>query len=195
MTKLSEVREIAREAADLKISFMPFFIKAVSNALFRYPVLNSSFDESYSNVIFKKAHNIGVAMDTKVGLAVPVIKNVEKLSVRQIANELNRLMQAGKEGAFSNEDLAGGTFSVSNIGIIGGTYTKPVILPPQVGIIAMGRSKVIPTFDPHGNVKPEEVVYLSAAADHRIIDGATMANFITLIKKQIENPYLLFLNV
>lgn len=134
-------------------------------------------------------------MDTKVGLAVPVIKNVEKLSITEIGQELNRIMLTGKEGTFSNEDLAGGTFSISNIGVIGGTYTKPVILSPQVGIVAIGRSKVVPTFDASGNLKPEEVVYLSAAADHRLIDGATMANFITAIKKQVENPYLLFLNV
>lgn len=174
---------------------MPFFIKAASNALSKYPVLNSSFDANFNNVIYKKSHNIGVAMDTKVGLAVPVIKNVKNLSVIEIARELNRLMMAGKEGTFSSEDLADGTFSISNIGIIGGTYTKPVILPPQVGIIAIGRSKIVPTFDSTGSVKPEEVVYLSAAADHRLIDGATMANFITAIKRQIEDPYLLFLNV
>lgn len=173
---------------------MPFFIKAASNALFKYPIINSSFDDTYSNIIYKKPHNIGVAMDTKIGLAVPVIKNVETLNVIQIAKELNRLMLAGKEGTFSSNDLTGGTFSISNIGVVGGTYTKPVILPPQVGIIAIGRSKIVPTFDANGNVKPEEVVYLSAAADHRIIDGATMAKFITLIKKQIENPYLLFLD-
>lgn len=189
------MRKIAKEVTDLKISFMPFFIKATSNALLKYPILNSSFDENYTNVIYKKPHNIGVAMDTKVGLAVPVIKNVHKLNVLEIAKELNRLMTAGKDGVFTNEDLTGGTFSVSNIGVIGGTYTKPVILPRQVGIVAMGRSKVVPTFDSNGHVKPEEVVYLSAAADHRLIDGATMANFITAIKRQIENPYLLFLNV
>lgn len=173
---------------------MPFFIKAASNALLKFPILNSSFDENY-NVIYKKSVNIGVAMDTKVGLAVPVIKNVQNLNTIEIAQALNRLMAAGKEGTFSSEDLVGGTFSISNIGVIGGTYTKPVIQPPQVGIIAIGRVKVVPTFDSSGNLKPEEVVYLSAAADHRLIDGATMANFITAIKKQIENPYLLFLNV
>lgn len=174
---------------------MPFFIKATSNAILKYPILNSRFNESYTSVIYKKSHNIGVAMDTKIGLAVPVIKNVQNLSILEIARELNRLMIAGKDGIFSNEDLADGTFSISNIGVIGGTYTKPVILPPQVGIIAIGRSKVVPTFDRNGNVRPEEVVYLSAAADHRLIDGATMANFITAIKKQIEDPNLLFLNM
>lgn len=195
MTKLSELRKTVKDLTDKKLSFMPFFIKAASNALLKYPILNSSFDDSYSNVIYKKSHNIGVAMDTKIGLAVPVIKNVENLNVMQIAEELQRVMRAGKEGTFSSEDLNGGTFSISNIGVVGGTYTKPVILPPQVGIVAIGRSKVVPTFDLNGNLKAEEVVYLSAAADHRIIDGATMANFITFIKKQIENPQLLFLNL
>lgn len=194
VTKLSKVRKSCKNDIDIKLSFMPFFIKAISNALLKYPILNASFDDGCNNIIYKNQHNIGVAMDTKIGLAVPVIKNVDKLSIIDISRELQRLMERGKDGTFSNEDLAGGTFSISNIGIIGGTYTKPVILPPQVGIMAIGRSRIVPTFDCNGNVKPEEILNLSASADHRIIDGATAANFITLVKKQIENPYLLFLS-
>lgn len=97
---------------------MPFFIKAVSNALHRYPIINSSLDDNCENVIYKSSHNIGVAMDTAVGLAVPVIKNVQNLGVVQIAEELHRLMARGKQGNFATEDLVDGTFSISNIGIV-----------------------------------------------------------------------------
>ncbi|EFA11496.1 lipoamide acyltransferase component of branched-chain alpha-keto acid dehydrogenase complex, mitochondrial [Tribolium castaneum] len=198
VTQLSQLRQTLKklpETQDLKLSFMPFFIKAASNALQRFPVLNASLDENCENVTYKSEHNIGVAMDTKVGLAVPVIKNVETLSIIEISNELNRLIKSGRSGSFSPQDLAGGTFTISNIGAIGGTYMKPVIMPPHVAIVALGASQVVPRFDDAGNVVPVEVLNLSGAADHRIIDGATMARFVQTLKRQIENPYLLFLNL
>lgn len=145
VTELSKIRNKMKQSfADnnLKLSFMPFLIKAASNALVKYPVLNSVLDEKCENVTYKSTHNIAVAMDTKLGLAVPVIKNVEALSIGAITRELNKLMESGKKGVFKQEDLVGGTFTISNIGIIGGTYTKPVILPPQVAIIAFGAIKV-----------------------------------------------------
>lgn len=104
------------DAIELKLSFMPFFVKAVSNALLKYPILNSSILEDEGKVCYKGSHNIGVAMDTKNGLAVPVIKNVQKLNVLEIAQELNRLMKSGKDGSFSTNDLTGATFTISNIG-------------------------------------------------------------------------------
>lgn len=198
VTKLAQLRQAVKEEclkSGVKISYMPFFIKAASNGLLKYPVLNASVDSNCENITYKSSHNIGIAMDTKVGLAVPVIKNVQDLSVIEIAKELNRLMISGKEGTFSASDLTGGTFAISNIGVIGGTYTKPVILPPQVAIIALGTSRVLPRFDADMKVIPEEIICVSGAADHRVVDGVSMASFINLLKKQIENPYLLFLNL
>lgn len=198
VTKLSKLRlEVKEEflAQGIKISYMPFFIKAISNALVKYPILNATVDANCENVTYKASHNIGIAMDTKVGLAVPVISNCQSLTIVEIAKELNRLMTAGKTGSFDPKDLAGGTFTLSNIGAIGGTYTKPVILPPQVALLALGAAKLLPRFDKDMNVIPEEIVSLSGAADHRVVDGATMANFSNAFKRQIENPSLLFLNL
>jgi 2-oxoisovalerate dehydrogenase E2 component (dihydrolipoyl transacylase) len=197
VSKLSELRRTIKtlpEGQDLKLSFMPFFIKAASNALQRYPVLNATLDTSGENIVYKGQHNIGIAMDTKAGLAVPVIKNVQKLTIIEINNELNRLIASGRNGTFSPQDLSDGTFTISNIGAIGGTYMKPIIMTPQVAIIALGTSQVVPRFDDANNVIPVEVLNLSGAADHRIIDGATMARFVQTLKKQIQEPYLLFLN-
>jgi len=198
VTKLSKLRKELKnlpELKDTKITFLPFFIKAASNALQRYPVINSSIDEKCENIVYHKHHNIGVAMATSQGLAVPVIKNVESLTVVEIASELNRLILCGKEGNFSLSDLSGATFSISNIGIVGGTYTKPVILPPQVAIFAVGMTQVLPRFDEAGNIVAEEIINISGSADHRVIDGVSMASFINHLKKQIENPNLLFLNL
>ncbi|KAJ8932240.1 hypothetical protein NQ314_014815 [Rhamnusium bicolor] len=169
--------------------------KATSNALQRYPIVNASVDENCENIIYHKNHNIGIAMDSKAGLAVPVIKNVESLSILEIATELNRLIKSGRDGTFLPKDLTEGTFAISNIGTIGGTYTRPIILPPQVAIIALGSSQLLPRFNENGNVVAEEIVNISASADHRILDGATIAKFTQVLKKQIENPYLLFLNI
>lgn len=190
-----DVRTQLEEAGNVKLSAMPFFIKAASNALRRFPALNASVDENCTNVTFRSAHNIGVAMDTKVGLAVPVIKNVQQLSVMEIAQELNRLMQSGKSGNFQPDDLSNGTFTISNIGAIGGTYMKPVILSPQVAIIAIGATKTLPRFDKDMKVIAEDIVQLSGAADHRVVDGATMAKFVNLLKRQIETPHYLFLDI
>nr|XP_023027643.1 lipoamide acyltransferase component of branched-chain alpha-keto acid dehydrogenase complex, mitochondrial [Leptinotarsa decemlineata] len=195
VTELSKVRSNLRESHDTKLSLVPFFVKAVSNALQRYPIINASVDEHCENIIYHKSHNIGIAMDTALGLAVPVIKNVENLSIMEISSELQRLIENGKDGNFSPSDLSGGTFTVSNVGSIGGTYTKPLILTPQVAIIAVGATKIVPGFDSSKNIIAEEIINISGSADHRIIDGATMARFVKVLKKQLENPYLLFLNM
>lgn len=103
---------------DVKITYLPFFLKAVSNGLGRFPVLNASLDEKQENITYYKSHNIGVAMDTPTGLAVPVIKNVETKDVIQISREIMRLQALGKQSKFSQNDLSGGTFSFSNIGAV-----------------------------------------------------------------------------
>jgi len=119
MSALVKLRkELKKQNKDIKISYLPFIIKACSQALNNYPILNSSVDSKCENIIYKGSHNIGLAMDTKDGLLVPNIKNVQQLSINQIANELNRLQQLGKEGKLSTDDLTGGTFSLSNIGAV-----------------------------------------------------------------------------
>lgn len=121
---------------------MPFFIKAASLALLKYPELNSLLDSSNEYLIVKAAHNIGVAMDTANGLVVPNIKNVQNLSVIEIAGQLNNLQNLGAKGQLGLDHLKDGTFTLSNIGSIGGTYTKPIIFSPQVIIGALGKVQV-----------------------------------------------------
>ncbi|XP_044746387.1 lipoamide acyltransferase component of branched-chain alpha-keto acid dehydrogenase complex, mitochondrial [Coccinella septempunctata] len=195
ITKLSALREELNKKSEsgIKLSFVPFFIKAISLALSEYPLLNSSLDLENESITVKKYHNIGIAMDTKVGLAVPVIHDVQNKRIYEIAQELNRLMEKGKNGNFAIEDLKNGTFTLSNIGTIGGVSASPVILTPQIGIAAIGAIQTVPKFDENFKVYAEKVLYMTGAGDHRIIDGATMAKFINSIKKYIENPYLLLL--
>ncbi|CAB3404248.1 unnamed protein product [Caenorhabditis bovis] len=183
----SELKELAKER-NIKLSYMPFFIKAASLALLEFPGLNATTDEKLENIIHKASHNICLAMDTPGGLVVPNIKNCEQRSIFEIAQELSRLLEAGKREQISRDDLIGGTFTLSNIGAIGGTYASPVIFPPQVAIGAIGKIERIPRFDKHDNVIAASVVKVSWSADHRVIDGATMARFSNRWKFYLEHP-------
>ncbi|KAK3752237.1 hypothetical protein QZH41_012246 [Actinostola sp. cb2023] len=175
------------ESRGIKLSFMPFFIKAASMALQQFPILNSSLDADCTKITYKGAHNIGI-MDTSQGLLVPNVKNVQMKSIFEIALELNRLHHVGLAGQLGPDDLSGCTFSLSNIGSIGGTYMKPVVLPPNVAIGAIGKIQVLPRFDENDNVRKAHLVNVSWSADHRIIEGAVMCRFSNLWKSYLENP-------
>uniref|UniRef100_A0A1I7TTQ4 Dihydrolipoamide acetyltransferase component of pyruvate dehydrogenase complex n=2 Tax=Caenorhabditis tropicalis TaxID=1561998 RepID=A0A1I7TTQ4_9PELO len=182
-----ELKEFAKER-HVKLSYMPFFIKAASLALLEFPGLNATTDDKLENVIHKASHNICLAMDTPGGLVVPNIKNCEQRSIFEIAQEITRLMEAGKRQQIGREDLVGGTFTLSNIGAIGGTYASPVIFPPQVAIGAIGKIERLPRFDRHDNVIAANVIKVSWCADHRVVDGATMARFSNRWKFYLEHP-------
>lgn len=172
----------------VKLTFMPFFIKAASLALNKFPILNSALDESTESIIYKSSQNICVAMATPCGLVVPNIKDCQNKSIIDIAKELNFLQAKGKNGQLTPNDFANGTFSLSNIGVVGGTYTAPCITPPQVSIGAIGTTKCVPRFGPNDEIRKAHIVNVSWSADHRVIDGVTMAGFSNEWKKFVENP-------
>nr|XP_060477313.1 lipoamide acyltransferase component of branched-chain alpha-keto acid dehydrogenase complex, mitochondrial [Panthera onca] len=198
LTELVKLREELKPIAfarGIKLSFLPFFLKAASLGLLQFPILNASVDENCQNITYKASHNIGIAMDTEQGLIVPNVKNVQICSIFEIATELNRLQKLGSAGQLSTTDLTGGTFTLSNIGSIGGTYAKPVILPPEVAIGALGSIKVLPRFNEKGEVFKAQIMNVSWSADHRIIDGATMSRFSNLWKSYLENPAFMLLDL
>ncbi|KAJ9311963.1 hypothetical protein DTO271D3_7810 [Paecilomyces variotii] len=198
--RLSDLRK--KLASDVnnpqKLTFLPFVLKAVSLALEQYPQLNARVDTSDPNkpkLIMRSIHNIGVAMDTPQGLIVPNVKNVQARSILDIASEISRLSTLGKAGKLTPADLTGGTITVSNIGNIGGTYVSPVIVPTEVAILGIGRSRQLPIFDEAGQVTKGELVNFSWSADHRVIDGATMARMASVVRQFIETPELMLLNL
>ncbi|CAG0921069.1 unnamed protein product [Notodromas monacha] len=199
MTELVLLRKRLKTTADergIKFSYMPFMVKAASLALNEFPVLNASVDDECERITYKAAHNIGIAMDTPVGLVVPNVKNVQGLSVLDIAVELSRLQALGAKGSLGTKDITGGTFTLSNIGSIGGTYAKPVIMPPEVAIGAIGRIQVLPRFNPESGVlEKAHILHVSWSADHRVIDGATMARFSNLWRSYLENPAKMILDL
>jgi len=188
------LKELGKERG-VKISILPILIKACSVALNQYPVLNAHVDQKCDSITYRANHNIGIAIDTANGLVVPNIKNVETKSIVDIAAELNRLQNLALSSKLGPSDLTGGTFTLSNIGSIGGTYMKPVILPPEVAIGALGKSQKLPRFDHDDNVKVANIMAVSWSADHRVIDGATMAKFSNLVKKYVENLSLLVMDL
>lgn len=191
---LSSLREklISHPSQPRKLSFLPFIVKAVSLALQDYPLLNSRVDTTTNPekpaLVMRSNHNIGIAMDTPTGLLVPNIKNVQARSVLDIADELSRLSQLARAGKLTPSDLGGGTITVSNIGSLGGTYVAPVIVPTEVAILGVGKSRTVPVFDDTGNVVKGEKVNFSWSADHRVVDGATMARMAETVRDYIEAP-------
>lgn len=197
VSKTLKVIVEAKEAAakkGVKLSVLPILLKAISKSVLEYPVLNSSYDES-GHIIYKHNHNFGLAVDTPGGLVVPNIKNVQELSVLEIAKELGRLKVLSSQMKLQPSDLAGGTLTVSNIGSIAGTYATPLILPPEVCIIAVGRIRRLPSFDSEGNVVAVDIITTSWTADHRIIDGATVARCFNVFRGYMEHPTALLLDL
>lgn len=190
LTKLVQLREELKSMKDeqLRITYMPFFVKAASLALSRYPILNSSIDETGQNLIYKSQHNIGIAIDTVHGLIVANIRSVNQRSITDIAAEMLRLQELAANNQLSNDDLSGATFTLSNIGSVGGLFGIPVIAQPQVSIGAIGKLRKVPKFDEKDNIVKSYQTVVVWTADHRVIDGATMCRFNNLFKLYVENP-------
>ncbi|XP_010547014.1 PREDICTED: lipoamide acyltransferase component of branched-chain alpha-keto acid dehydrogenase complex, mitochondrial [Tarenaya hassleriana] len=180
---------------DIKHTFLPVLIKSLSMALTKYPTMNSCFNEESIEMILKGSHNIGVAMATQHGLVVPNIKNVQSLSVLQVTKELSRLQHLAKNNKLNPEDITGGTITLSNIGAIGGKFGSPLLNLPEVAIIALGRIQKVPKFSDDGTVYPGSIMTVNVAADHRVLDGATVARFCCEWKRFIEKPELLMLHM
>ncbi|VAH41453.1 unnamed protein product [Triticum turgidum subsp. durum] len=180
---------------DVKHTFLPFLIKSLSVALSKYPLLNSSFIDETNEVILKGFHNIGVAMATEQGLVVPTIKKVQSLSILEITKELSRLHEMALQNRLSTNDITGGTITLSNIGAIGGKFGSPVLNLPEVAIIALGRIQKLPRFDDDENVYPSSTINVTVGADHRVVDGATVARFCNEWKSLVEKPELLLLHM
>ncbi|KAK4864992.1 hypothetical protein LT330_001615 [Penicillium expansum] len=201
--KVNDITAIRKKLASdkrdpTKITFLPFVVKAVSQALTEFPILNSKVDTTdptKPKLVMRAKHNIGIAMDTPNGLIVPNIKDVASRSIFDIASEITRLSALGNAGKLTSADLSGGTITVSNIGNIGGTYVAPVIVPTEVAILGVGRSRAVPIFDEDGQVTRGDMVNFSWSADHRVIDGATMARMGNRVKDLVESPELMLLNL
>ncbi len=177
---------------ELKLTFMPFIVKAIAIALKKHPIVNASLDELNDEIILKHDINIGMATDTEDGLTVPVLKNADKLSILELAELMNEKAEAARSKQLTLEDFADGTFSITNYGSIGTKFGVPVIKYPEAAILGIGTIYKKPAVSKEGNIVIQDSLPLSMSFDHRIIDGADAGRFINTVKSLLADPdYLL----
>lgn len=195
VTDLVKIRKEAKAAyADkgVNVTYLPFIMKAIVAAMKAHPEMNSSLDEVTNEFVVKGYYNFGIATDTDSGLIVPVIKDVDRKSVGELAAELQDLAQRTREGKVTVDDLTGGTFTITNAGNIGGLFATPVINFPEVAICGVHAIKDTPVIR-DGECVPGKKMYLSVSIDHRLVDGATGAHWMNVVKDHLEQPYRMLL--
>lgn len=194
VSQLVEFREKMKTEVgeDVKLTYLPFIMKAIVLALKAFPVLNSSLDEEKGEIVYKKNYNIGIATDTERGLVVPVLFDVERKSILEIAQESQELAELARDSKLTLEHLRGGTFSITNYGAIGGSFGTPIINYPESAILGIGRIQEKPIVK-DGRIVVGHMLPLSLSFDHRIIDGASAVRFVAILEEALSNPELLLL--
>ncbi|NIO03467.1 MAG: 2-oxo acid dehydrogenase subunit E2 [Proteobacteria bacterium] len=195
ITNLVTLREKEKDRAakrGIHLTYMPFLIKAAVAALEEHPFLNASLEDETGEIILKKYFNIGVAVDTKDGLMVPVVKNAKEKSILALADELLKLSEKARERTIDLADLKGGTFTITNYGAVGGIYGSPIINYPEVAILGVGKILEKPVVI-DGTIEIRKVLPLSLSFDHRVIDGAEAARFMNTVIDHLEDPDLILL--
>ena len=180
------------EERGIKLTYMPFIVKAIVAALKEYPVLNSQLNEADEEILVKHYHNIGIAVATDAGLMVPVVKNAGQKDMLTIASDVNELASKARDRSISREEMQGGTFSITNFGAIGGEYATPIINYPETAILGLGELKQRPVVE-DGEVVAKWTIPISLSIDHRVIDGADAAQFANTLMEYLSNPELLLL--
>ncbi len=180
------------EKKGIKLTYLPFVVKAAIAALKAHPYMNASLDDEHEEIILKSYYNIGIAIDTLEGLIVPVIKEASEKTILDIAKEIQKFAESAKTRTIDLADLKGGTFTITNVGSIGGLYATPIINWPEAGILAMGRI-YDKTVLAGKKFVPRKIMPLSVSFDHRIVDGAEAARFTNTLKEHLEDPELLLI--
>ncbi|MBO1510584.1 dihydrolipoamide acetyltransferase family protein [Metabacillus bambusae] len=186
-----QFKNVAAEQG-IKLTYLPYVVKALTSALKKYPVLNTSLDDKTEEVVQKHYYNIGIAADTEKGLLVPVVKNAERKSVFEISNEINGLATKARDGKLAPNEMKGASCTISNIGSAGGQWFTPVINHPEVAILGIGRIAEKPVVR-DGEIVVAPVLALSLSFDHRMIDGATAQNALNHIKRLLNDPQLILM--
>ncbi len=186
-TYIEDHKEKVEEAGG-KLSLTAILTKVVATALHKFPMFNASIDMDKEEMILKKYVNINIAVATDEGLLVPVIKNADQKSIKDLSVEISEIAQKARDQKLSNEDMEGGNFSISNLGGIGGTNFTPIVYHPQVAILGVSRASIKPVYI-DDNFEPRSILPLSLSYDHRLIDGADGASFMNWMVKALEDPY------
>jgi pyruvate dehydrogenase E2 component (dihydrolipoamide acetyltransferase) len=195
VTELWQIREKEKKVAEskgIKLTILPFIIKAIIAGLTEHPYLNATLDDENEEVILKKYFNIGLATDTPEGLMVPVVKNAKEKSIFELAQELTQLAEKARNRTIDLADLKGGTFTITNYGAVRGIYGTPIINYPEVAILGIGRIQEMPVVR-DGKVVVRKILPLALSFDHRVVDGAEAARFLNTVIARLEDPDLILL--
>ncbi len=193
ITLLEKTRKELNKNSEIKLTVTAILVKIMVEALKKFPQFNSSIDMKKKEIIYKNYFNIGVAVDTEFGLIVPVIKNSDKKSLTEISIEMNSLAEKARNKKIGLDDLQGGSFTISNLGGIGGTYFTPIVNSPEVAILGVSRGNLEPVWNGYGVFEPRLMLPLSLSYDHRIIDGADAIRFLRFVVEALEQPIKLLL--
>ena len=197
VTELVVLREKEKKTAEekgVKLTYLAFIVKAATVALKQHPYLNASLDAQKNEIVLKHYYNIGIAVDTPEGLMVPVIKNADQKSIMELAKETEKLAEEARTRKIKLSDLKGNTFTITNIGSIGGLFSTPIINPPDVAILGVHRIRDMPVAI-NGEVKIRKILPLVLSFDHRVLDGAQAARFMNTLIDHLRDPDLLLLDV
>jgi len=199
MGNLMEIRSKYKEAFldkhGVKLGFMSAFIKASTAALEEVPAVNAYIDESSSEIVYREYCDISVAVASPTGLVVPVLRNTESMSFADVERSISMYAQKAREGSLALDDMAGGTFTISNGGVFGSLMGTPIINPPQSAILGMHATKMRPTVSENGEIVARPMMYLALTYDHRLIDGREGVTFLKSIAQKIADPSRLLLEL
>ncbi len=196
VTELERIRQSSKAdyvAQGIKLTSMGFLIKAVAMSLRSHPLLNASIDMENGQIVYKDYVNIGIAVDTERGLVVPSLRGADRMTIPDIARGLSEIAENARNNTFAIEDLRGGTFSISNLGAIGGTYSTPIINVPEVAILLVGRSRKMPVVMDNDEIAARLMMPLSLSYDHRLVDGGAAARFLNEVIGYLQAPSRLLL--
>jgi pyruvate dehydrogenase E2 component (dihydrolipoamide acetyltransferase) len=197
LTDLVALRTRARKRAEergVKLSFLPFIVKAVVTGLKKYPIINSTLDEERGEIVLRKHYHVGVAAASQQGLMVPVIRDADRKSLFEIARELDELGERARQGRASREELTGSTFTISSLGTLGGLLATPIINHPEVAILGVHKIKQTPVVR-DGQIVIREIANFSISLDHRVVDGYEGAQFLQHVIELLSDPTLLFMEL
>ena len=196
MTEIVQLRERANPTAEkpgVKLTFLPFMIKALIATLKQFPFLNASLDDEKDEIVLKRYYNIGIATDTEQGLVVPVVKDADHKSITELAEEISRLSGRARAGQLNLDEVQGGTFTITNVGGVGGLFATPIINWPEVAILGVHKIAKRPIVRDN-QIVVRDMTYLSISFDHRVLDGAMAARFMNTFKEYLEDPKMLLVD-
>ena len=192
--QLDERMAEAARAEGVKLTFLPFVVKAVVAALRKHPKLNATMDEAAGELVLHHRYDLGIASATEAGLVVPVLRGADRRSLLDVAREIERLAADTKAGKVRPDDLGRSTFTITSLGALGGLFATPILNVPEVGILGLHRMRPTPVVR-DGQVVVRDVMHVSVTCDHRVVDGHEAAAFAYEVIRHLEDPNLVFMHL